>query len=180
LSRRLLGGAAVCALAGVWALSAYLLWSSSWVPSSLRLPHVDTATLVPAAELRRADSYDRVASLIAIAGLAVELVVFALYARYGARFVRESAAGPVGTGMLLGMLGFALLWLAELPATVAGLWWDRRHAVSSESYLTAVFGGWLQLGFRFVVLCVALGLVMGSRGSSGTGGGSWPPRPSSG
>ena len=38
-----------------------------------------------------------------------------LYARRGATFARESSAGPIGTGMLLGMLGLAIVWLVELP-----------------------------------------------------------------
>jgi STE24 endopeptidase len=63
--------------------------------------------------------------------------------------------------MLLGMLGFGLLWLANVPFTVLGIWWDRRHHVSHESYVTAVLGGWLVLGFAFVLLCAALLVVMG-------------------
>ena len=90
----------------------------------------------------------------------VEVVVFALYAWRGARFMRESAAGPVGTGMLLGMLGFALLWLAELPFDVISLWWERRHGLVTEGYWQVIFGGWSALGFEFVVLAAALGIVM--------------------
>lgn len=157
----MLGGGAVVVSAAIWAVAAYLLWTSSWVPSTLHLPHVDTSALFPAAELHRVDAYDRVASLIAVAGILVELAVFVVYARYGAQFARESAAGPVGTGMLLGMLGFGLVWLAELPPTLAELWWDRRHGLETESYAAATFGGWAQLGFKFVTLCLALGLVMG-------------------
>ena len=153
--------AVLVAFVVVWAVSAYLLWYSSKVPTSLHLPHVDTAAIFPADVLHRADSYDRVASLLGVAALLVELVVFVLYARWGPRFVRESAAGPVGTGMLLGMLGFCLLWLADVPLAALGLWWDRRHGVSHESYGHALFGGWLALGFGFVLLCVALGIVMG-------------------
>jgi STE24 endopeptidase len=150
----------VAVLAGVWALSAYLLWQTT-VPSSLRLPHVDTAATFPAATLHRADSYDHVASLLGVLGLLVSVVVFALYARWGVRFIRDSAAGPIGTGMLLGMLGFGFLWLAEVPFTILGIWWDRRHHVSHESYWKPVLGGWLVLGFAFVLLCVALLIVMG-------------------
>ncbi len=153
--------AVLVAFVVVWAVSAYLLWFSSEVPTSLHLAHVDTAAIFPADVLQRADSYDRVASLLGVAALLVEFVVFVLYARWGPRFVRESAAGPVGTGMLLGMLGFCLLWLADVPLAVLGLWWDRRHQVSHESYGHALFGGWLALGFSFVLLCVALGIVMG-------------------
>ena len=49
----------------------------------------------------------------------VLVVVLALYARHGERFTRESAAGRVGTGMLLGMLGFAFVWFAQLPFGLA-------------------------------------------------------------
>ncbi len=143
-----------------WAAAAWLLWQSK-VPSSLHLPHVDTSSLFPASELHRADSYDRGASLLALAGILVELAVFAVYAWWGPGFVRDSAAGPIGTGMLLGMLGFGLLWLAEVPGTAAELWWDRRYGVSHASYWHQILGGWLALGFEFVLLCVALAIVMG-------------------
>ena len=159
MSRRAAGALVAC-LAAVWAVCAWLLWRSS-VPSSLHLAHIDTAATYPAAALHRADGYDRGASLLWLAGVVIELVVFALYAWKGAVFARESAAGPVGTGLMLGMIGFGLLWLAEIPATVLTLWWDRRYGVSHQSYLSAILGGWLLLGFTFLSLCAALAVVMG-------------------
>ena len=75
--------------------------------------------------------------------------------------MRDSAAGPIGTGMMLAMLGFALVWLVELPFEVAALWWDRRHDVSRVSYAEVIFGGWFALGVQFVFLCVAVLVVMG-------------------
>jgi STE24 endopeptidase len=159
-ARRAAAVASVAVLAAVWAVSAWLLWQTK-VPSPLHLPHVDTAATFPREVLRRAESYDHVASLIALAGLLVEVAVLAVYAWWGPGYVRESAAGPIGTGMLLGMLGFGLLWLAEVPFQVLGLWWDRRHGVSHTSYWETVLGGWLVLGFAFVLLCVALLIVMG-------------------
>ncbi len=87
-----------------------------------------------------------------------------MYARIGARFVRESAAGPIGTGMLLAMLGFALVWLVGLPFQIAALWWERRYGVSHgswTSYVGEIFGGWLQLGGTFAFLSVAVLVVMG-------------------
>jgi STE24 endopeptidase len=160
-ARNALHGATMAVAAALWVFIAWRLWSSSEVPSSLRPPHVDTARLFPAAVLHRADSYDRVASLLGVLSLLVPLLVFAAYARWGPRFVRESAAGPLGTGMLLGMLGFGLLWLVEAPLTAVALWWDRRHGLSHEGYVHTFFGGWIALGFEFVLLCVALGVVMG-------------------
>jgi STE24 endopeptidase len=160
VSRRAAAAASVPLLAAGWAVAAWLLWQSK-VPSSLRLPHIDTAATYPAAALHRAVSYDHVAFLLSMGGLVLQLVVFALFAWRGASFARESAAGPIGTGMLLGMLGFSLFWLADLPFTVIGLWWDRKHGVSHESYLHATVGGWLLLGTSFIFLCVALAIVMG-------------------
>ena len=160
LSRRNVGITAFVLLAGIWTVAVLLLWRSK-VPSSLHLPHIDTAATFSASALHRADSYDRGASLLWVLGTVIELAVFVLYAWRGARFARESAAGPLGTGMLLGMLGFSLLWVAELPTDVLGVWWDRRHGVSHESYWTAVLGGWLGLGFSFLSLCLALAIVMG-------------------
>jgi STE24 endopeptidase len=159
VSRR--AAAALAAAAAVWGTLAWLLWQTTKVPRSLHLPHLDEHAYFTQAAIDRATSYERVTDLIWIAGVVIELAVFVLYARWGGRFARESAAGPIGTGMLLGMLGFALLWLAELPVTVLDLWWARRHGLSYEGYAGTIFGGWLALGGEFVSLCFALAVVMG-------------------
>ena len=161
MSRRPLARAALLvALAAVWSVAAYLLWQSR-VPSSLHLPHVAVDRYFTAAQLHAAESYGRFASVDWALAVVVELLVFIAYARWGARFARESAAGPIGTGMLLGMVGFALLWLAELPFDVASLWWQRRHHLTSVGYVDHIFGNWLALGSQFVFLCLALAIVMG-------------------
>jgi STE24 endopeptidase len=74
--------------------------------------------------------------------------------------MRESAAGPIGTGMLRGMIGFALVWSAELPFAVLNIWW-RHHYGLSGSYVQATIGNWFALGAQFLLLCVALAIVMG-------------------
>ena len=161
MSPRLVARAGLlAALAAIWSVSAYLLWQSR-VPSSLRLPHVPVGRYFTPAQLHAASSYGRFTSIVWALSVIVELVVFAVYARRGPRFTRESAAGPIGTGMLLGMIGFALLWLAEVPVSVASLWWQRRHHLTSVGYFTELFGNWLALGSQFVFLCLALTIVMG-------------------
>jgi len=89
------------------------------------------------------------------------VVVFALYAWRGARFTRESAAGPIGTGMMLAMLGFGLAWLVTVPFEVLALWWERRYDQSDESYGAVIFGGWLALAFIFLLLSAAVLVAMG-------------------
>jgi STE24 endopeptidase len=151
------------ALAAVWAVAIYLLWRTT-VPSGLDVPHIDPQTVFSADDLRRAEHYDRfvrwdfVASeLVAIAGLAG-------YAAFGTRFVRESAAGRIGTGMLLAMLGLGILWLIQLPFGIGELWWQRRHGVSRTPYDEWVINNWFGLGSAFLFICLAILIVMGLAG----------------
>jgi STE24 endopeptidase len=139
---------------------AWLLWGSV-VPDGLVLPHVDVDQVFGQQLVARAERYERFLLVLWALGLVVTFATLALYARYGARFAEESAAGPLGTGMLLGMLGLAIVWLTGLPFTVVALWWSRRHDVSHMGYVDAVFGDWLSLGATFVSVCVALLVVMG-------------------
>jgi Zn-dependent protease with chaperone function len=139
---------------------AWLLWGSV-VPDGLALPHVDVDTVFGREVVDEARRFERLLLVLWVLGIVVTLATLALYARHGARFAEESAAGPLGTGMLLGMLGLAILWLTQLPFTVVELWWSRRHDVSRMGYLEAVLGDWVALGAAFVSVCVALLVVMG-------------------
>jgi STE24 endopeptidase len=152
--------AVYAALVAGWVALAWLLWGSA-VPEGLALPHVDVDTVFGPALVDRAERYERFLLVLWALGLVVSLATLALYARYGGRFAEESAAGPLGTGMLLGMLGLAIVWLTQLPFTVVALWWSRRHDVSRMGYFEAVFGDWVSLGATFVSVCVALLVVMG-------------------
>ena len=161
MSARTAGRAVLlAALAAVWSVAAYFLWRSQ-VPSSLHLPHVAVRQMFSAGQLRAASSFGRFTTLDWVLAELTQLVVFGLYAWRGARFARESAAGPIGTGMLLGMIGFALVWLSQLPFEFASLWWERRHHLTHVGYVTYAFGNWLALGSQFVFLCLALLIVMG-------------------
>jgi STE24 endopeptidase len=144
--------------AAVWAVAAWLLWRSS-LPA-YHLPHLDQGALFPPHALHRAQHYSGVERLFWLGKTLTQLVVLGVFVRYGVRWMRESAAGPVGTGMLLGMIGFALVWSAELPFSVLNIWWRHRYGLSG-SYVDATIGNWFALGAKFILLCVALGIVMG-------------------
>jgi STE24 endopeptidase len=161
-----LGVGTVLVLAAVWAVAAWFLWETT-VPSGLALPHLDAHDYFTAAELRRADDYERFHRVSWVLSTIALFVVLGYYAATGARFMRESAAGRIGTGMLLAMIGFGLVWLVQVPFAIAGNWWDRRHGVSKVGYLELLFGGWLQLGARFLLLSLSVLIVMGLAGLLG-------------
>ena len=153
-------------LAGiVWALAAHALWHST-VPSNLHLPAVDPSSLFSAGFLSRSRSYERLLDIDHLLGEVTLLVVLAIYAKRGHRLMRESAAGRIGTGMLLGMLGFALVWLAQVPFGLVAVWWERRHGVSHEGYVSSVLSSFLSLGGEFLFVSLALVVAMGLAGLS--------------
>ena len=144
-------------LAAVWAVAAWWLWRSS-LPD-YDLPHLSETSLFSRHVLAEAGHFSSVSRLLWLGGTITQLAVLGVYARYGVRWMRESAAGPVGTGMLLGMIGFSLVWAAELPFSVLSVWW-RRHNGLDGSYIQATIGDWLLLGAQFVSLCIALAVAM--------------------
>jgi STE24 endopeptidase len=158
--RLLVAAASVAIGAAAWLLAAHLLWHST-VPSDLRLPHLDARTYFSPAFLARSASFERFLAVDRLLGAVVLVAVLAVYAACGQRLMRESAAGPVGTGMLLGMLGFGVVWIAEVPFGLAALWWERRHHVAHQGYASALLDSFLALGGTFVFVSVALLIAMG-------------------
>jgi STE24 endopeptidase len=150
----------VAAAATAWVVAAVFLWRTR-VPADLSLPDLDARDYFTAEQLRAAHEYERVVRLLLVASLLTTVAVLAIYAWRGAAFLRESAAGPIGSGMLLAMLGFALVWLSVLPFGVLELWWQRRHGLSEAGYDDVIVGGWLALGGEFLGLSLAVVIVMG-------------------
>jgi STE24 endopeptidase len=125
---------------------------------------VDAKSTFGAAAVTEAAGYERFVRWNWVLSQIALLVVLTVYAKKGVAFVRQSAAGRIGTGMLLGMLGLAIVWLCQLPFGLAGHWWDRRHDLTTQSYLSWAFDGWGQLGAEFLSICAALLIVMAIAG----------------
>jgi STE24 endopeptidase len=149
----------VAALAGVWSVAAYYLWETK-VPSSLSLPHVDPHAYFTQHVLSRTADFENFLELSWVGEQVALVAVFVAYARWGARFMRESAAGPIGTGIFLAMMGFALTWFVRVPFEVLDTWWEKKYGVLRTSYFGVILGGWLGLGATFLALSIAVAIVM--------------------
>jgi Zn-dependent protease with chaperone function len=143
----------------LWLLAARALWQTS-VPDGLRLTGLDAHADFGARYLARSASFERFLAIDQLLALVALVAVVVVYARRGERLMRESAAGPIGTGMMLGMLGVGLTWLVTVPFDVAGVWWERRHGISHEGYVTAILGGYLGLASAFLAISLALLIAM--------------------
>jgi len=155
--------AALLIAAALWLVAARWLWHTT-VPSGLSTPHIDPARFFSSSFLRRSSSYERFLDVESLLARFTLLVVLALYARQGHRLMRESAAGRIGTGMLLGMLGFAVVWLAEVPFGLVAVWWQRRHHVSHQGYVASLIESFFALGSKFLFVSLALLVAMGLAG----------------
>jgi STE24 endopeptidase len=130
------------------------------VPSGLATPTIDADAVFGADHVAAAKRYERFHYVNwALAQLAL-LGTLWLYARRGAVFMRESSAGPIGTGMLLGMLGLGIAWLVGTPFRLASHWWERRHELTEAGYLSSVFEDWVVLAAQFLAVSLALLVVM--------------------
>ena len=81
------------------------------MPGGLRLRRVDIDAVFGKAFVREAVRVERFFLITWVLGQIALFATLWVYARRGPRFARESAAGPIGTGMLLGMLGLGIVWL---------------------------------------------------------------------
>jgi STE24 endopeptidase len=142
-----------------WLVAASLLWQTA-VPDDLVLPEVDPASGLGAGVLEEAEEFDSFLRWSFIASQLAALAVLAVYARRGAQFIRESAAGRIGTGMLLGMLGLAFVWLSQLPFQLLELWWLRRHDLWKAGYLDWFIERWALLAAEFLFICLWLLITM--------------------
>jgi STE24 endopeptidase len=133
----------------------------SAVPDDLHLGPVDVDQVFGARLVDRARSYERFFYVDWLLAQVALLGTLWVYARRGAAFGKESAAGPIGTGMLLGMLGLGIVWLVQLPFSVAAHWWERRHDQSELGYLDWILKDWQLLAAEFLTICIALLVVMG-------------------
>ena len=148
--------------AALWLWAAYALWhATASFPGG---PSLSPHRFFSDTFLDSSASYERFLVIDNLLAIAVLLGVLVLYARRGHRLMRESAAGRIGTGMLLGMLGFAVVWLAEIPFGLAAVWWQRDHGVSHQGYLGWIVESFLGLGGTFLFVAAALAIAMGLAG----------------
>lgn len=147
-------------LGAAWLLAAWMLWETA-VPSGLDLPELEVRDYFSAAEVDRAEDYERF--LFGDWGVSVvaSLLVLAIMARRAPQLARRIGIGRVGTGIVLGLVAFTLLWAVSLPLGLAAEWWQRRHGLSSVSYAETVGLYWGSLIAEVLVAAFLIAVVMG-------------------
>jgi STE24 endopeptidase len=151
------------AAVAAWLVAARLLLDDA-VPDGISLPRIDVDATFGADLVRDARRYERFLVVDWLLAQVVLLAVLWLYARRGVGFMKQSAAGRIGTGMLLGMLGLGIGWLVQLPFGLVAVWWERRHDTVEIGYFEWAVGDWAELGASFLAISLALLIVMALAG----------------
>ena len=130
------------------------------MPGGVHLGGLDAHDYFSPGQLADATSFERFLAINGLLAQVVLVIVLVIYSRNWERFTAESAAGRIGTGLLLGMLAFAFVWLAQLPFGLAGVAWERSHGVSKQGYVEWAVDSWFALGGQFLFICAAIAIVM--------------------
>ena len=111
-------------MALAWLVAAPLLWRSQ-VPGDLDLPNLDPRDYFSAAELARAEHYERFLRIDTVLSLVATVIALLVLVRRAPRLARNTGLGPIGAGMIVGMITLAVVWAANLPFAIAARWWER-------------------------------------------------------
>jgi STE24 endopeptidase len=157
---RIVRGATIAVAVAVWVGLGLLLWRTK-VPEGLRLPHLDENAVFGRDLVRRAARYERLLDLFWLGATLTQLAVLLVLARRGRRLVRGLGLGPVNAGIVVGVVVLTVLWAAGIPWVVATAWWERRHGISYESYVSTLAGAWGTLLGTTLVAFIALAVILG-------------------
>ena len=119
------------------------------------------------AQLARSRRYERFEYVLWALHLLATIVALLVLSRRAPRMARSIELGPIGTGVIVGMVMLVTLWAVSLPFGFAQQWWEARHGLAPHDYVTWIFAPWASLGFEAVFALATIGIVMGLAGRFG-------------
>lgn len=150
---------ALILLIAAWAVGATRLWHTD-VPGSLNVSGLDVTRWFTARQLEHARSYWRFVEVDWALGTIATLVALAILAWRAPRIARGIGLGPIGSGVIVGMLTLVTLWFVALPFSFAQQWWDARHGLAPHDYLAWLAAPWASLAFEVDYALVVIVFVM--------------------
>jgi STE24 endopeptidase len=145
------------AVAG-WIVAGVLLLQTS-VPD-LSLPSIDPSDYWSKHELDRAETFSLFLSVLYLLGTVAVIVALFVVAVWAPGFARNTGLGPVGAGIIVGMITLVIVWAVDVPFRLAEQWWYRRYDISDESYLAWLFSPWAELASAAVLGLFLIAVTM--------------------
>ena len=151
-------------MALAWVVAASLLWRTQ-VPGDLHLPKLDAGDYFSGAELGRTERYERFLRIDFLLSFLAKIAALLVLVRRAPRLARNTGLGPIGAGMIVGMVMLVVLWAVNLPFAIAARWWEQRHDLAQGPWIAWLIDPWAQLGgsIGYVMLVIAVVMAFARR-----------------
>jgi STE24 endopeptidase len=146
-------------MALAWLVAAPLLWRSK-VPGDLDLPKLDPRDYFGQGELTRTEHYERFLRFDSVLALVATIIALLVLVRRAPRLARNTGLGPIGAGMIVGMITLVVVWAVNLPFAVAARWWEQRYDLAHGPWIEWFLEPWAQLGGKVVIVMLQIAVVM--------------------
>jgi STE24 endopeptidase len=146
--------------AAAWLVAAALLWRSSTVPDDLGLPKLDVHRYFDSSLLARTERYERFVWIDVLLSTLTSIVALVILVRRAPRLARNTGLGPIGAGVIVGMVVLIVLWAANLPFSIALRWWDQRHGLAKGSWIEWFLDPWAELGGAVALAMLQIVILM--------------------
>jgi STE24 endopeptidase len=146
--------------AALWLLAAWFLWRSS-VPGDLSLPDLDPRRYFTAEELAKTERYERFIRIDLVLSTIATIAALAVFSRRAPQFARNTGLGPIGAGLIVGMIVLIILWAVDLPFSIALRWWADRHGLTKGSWADWLIDPWAELGGAVAFVMLQIVVIMG-------------------
>lgn len=144
---------------GGWIVAAVLLWRTS-VPTDLQLHGTNVHRYFSSAQLAQAARYERFLYFLWGLSLVAKVIALVVLTLRAPRLARSIGLGPVGTGVIVGMVMLVTLWFVSLPFGFAAQWWAARHGLAPHDYLAWLVAPWASLSFEALFALTTILIVM--------------------
>jgi STE24 endopeptidase len=130
------------------------------VPDDLSLPTLDPRQYFSAAELARTARYERFVRADLILSLLATIAALLVLVRRAPRLARDTGLGPIGAGLVVGVVTVVVLWAVKLPFVIAQQAWDRHYGLVRGSWIEWLIGLWAQLSQDVPLVMFPIAIVM--------------------
>ena len=153
--------ATITMLAGaVWIVGAVLLWTTTTVPGDLSLPKLDPRQYFSAGVLARTARYERFVRIDFILSTLASIGALLVLVRRAPRLARSTGLGPIGAGLIVGMVMLIVLWAVNLPFALALRAWEQHYGLTRGSWIEWLIEPWAELGGGVALLMLQIALLM--------------------
>jgi STE24 endopeptidase len=143
-----------------WLAAAWYLWRTK-VPGDLELPNLRPREFFSPQLLEETADYARFVRAVIVGSIIATLIALVVLVKRIPPLARATGLGPIGSGMIVGMVMLVVLWAVDLPFSIALRWWDVRHDLAHGSWIDWLVEPWAVLGGSIGFIMLQIAVVMG-------------------